>query len=130
MLAELIRDDWCHLANRWLISAELARGLVRMAADKDLPFRLQIISGWRSCGQQVALDSLPCCSSGERPCSTHTTCPAIGADVWPTVAVTNAVKAHVGRAAVLAGLRWGGGSPLDPDGFPTDWNHVDLGRVD
>lgn len=122
--------DPCVLAPRWTISLELARRLVRMAQEPDLPFGLQIISGYRTCAQQEALQSLPCCATGRRPCSAHTTCPATAADLWPTVAVTNAVKAHFGRAAVYAGLRWGGGSPLDGDGFPIDWNHVDLGRVE
>lgn len=122
--------DPCLLGTRWLLSLDLSRRLVRMASEPDLPFRLSIISGYRSPEHQAEVGTLPACSSGRRPCSTHTTCPATGADLWPSVAVTNAVKAHFGRAAVYAGLRWGGGSPLDADGFPVDWNHVDLGRVD
>lgn len=116
------------------ISLELARRLVKMAQEPHLPFRLSIISGYRDCRKQDELEragktSLPCCSSGRRPCSTHTTVPATGADLWPSVAPTSAVKAHFGRAAAFAGLRWGGGSPRDADGFPVDWNHVDLGPV-
>lgn len=118
----------------WGISLELAQRITRMSQERDLPFGLSIISGARSCEEQNDLirsgaTTLPCCSSGARPCSTHTSIPATGADLWPSVAVTNAVKAHFGRAAVFAGLRWGGGSPLDADGFPTDWNHVDLGAA-
>lgn len=122
--------DPCVLAPRWGISLELARKLVAASSDKDLPFSLSIISGFRTCEHQAELNpALPCCDSGRRPCSTHTTCPATGADLWPSVAVTNAVKAHFGRAVVLAGLRWGGGSPKDQDGYPVDWNHVDLGPI-
>jgi hypothetical protein len=130
-LPELIdrTTDPCRLAPAWGISLELATKLVVMSGEKDLPFGLRIISGYRDCAAQFSVNpDLQCCRDG-RPCSTHTTCPATGADLRPTVAVTNAVKAHVGRAAVFAGLRWGGGSPLDSDGFPTDWNHVDLGRI-
>lgn len=132
MLAQPLNPetDPCQLATRWKISLQLARRLVRMASEPDLPFGLSIISGYRTPERQAEVGTLPACSSGRRPCSTHTTCPATGADIWPSVAVTNAVKAHFGRAAVYAGLRWGGGSPLDGDGFPTDWNHVDLGRVE
>lgn len=114
----------------WLLDERLSTALLRMAQEPDLPFRIMLISGYRSCEHQAQVGTLPCCASSERPCSTHTTCPATGADLWPSVAVTNAVKAHFGRAAVYAGLRWGGGSPHDSDGFPVDWNHVDLGRVE
>lgn len=120
--------DPCQLAVRWGISLELARRLQQMAGD--VPFSVSIISGARTAEAQDELGSLPACNTGARPCSTHTTCPATGADVWPGVAVVPAVKAHLGRAAVYAGLRWGGGSPIDPEsGIPADWNHLDLGRV-
>lgn len=119
--------DACTLATRWGIALQLALKLV--AFRLRLGFPLTIISGFRTAARQAELNSLPDCSSGRRPCSTHTTCPAIGADVWPGIAVTNAVKAHMMRAAAEVGLRMGGGSPLDADGFPTDWNHLDLGPV-
>lgn len=117
--------DPCELAPRWGISMQLAIKLVAFRLRLGLP--LTIISGFRTAAHQATLNSLPDCASGQRPCSTHTTCPATGADVWPGVAITNAVKAHMMRAAAEVGLRMGGGSPLDADGFPTDWNHMDLG---
>lgn len=129
MIPQTIDDetDFCQLATSWGISLQLACGLLKMASD--LPFGISIISGYRSCQEQDALDSLPCCETGARPCSTHTTSPATGADLWPSVAVVQSVKAHMLRAASLAGLRLGGGSPLDENGYPVDWNHVDLGPV-
>lgn len=129
MIPQPIEDstDPCELGPRWGIALQLAIKLVAFRLRLGLP--LTIISGFRTAAHQAELGSLPDCGSGARPCSTHTTCPAIGADVWPGVAVTNAVKAHMMRAAAEVGLRMGGGSPLDADGFPTDWNHLDLGPV-
>lgn len=110
---------------RWRISCELARRLLVMSAR--VPFGLYIISGWRSIEDQLRL------ARAGRPAadpdiSTHTSCPATGADLETDIAVVPSVKAAFGRAAVEAGLRWGGGSPVDPEtGIPSDWNHVDLG---
>lgn len=117
--------DPCDLMARWQISQALAQRLVRMAGR--LEFGVQIISGYRTEAKQVQL------SKAGRPtartdCSTHTWCPATGADLWPLVTPVNAVKARLGAEAVHVGLRWGGGSVVDPaTGIPQDWNHVDLG---
>lgn len=125
MIPERIRSDWCGLSKRWLLDPTLAQRLVQMAARA--PFPVQIISGYRSPEKQRAL------AAEGRPAapvdrSTHTSCPATGADVWPGIAVTRVVQAQLGEAAVVAGLRWGGGSPVSPTtGIPSDWNHVDMG---
>jgi len=117
----------CALAASWKISAELAVRLHKFAKLLERIFNVSIISGYRTPEEQQALRR-----SG-RPTapddvSTHLTCPATGADLQPGVAVTNQVIAEFGRAAALSGLRWGGGSPVDAaTGFPTDWQHVDLG---
>jgi len=108
-----------------MISVELSNRLMVMA--NRAPFALSIISGFRTAEKQRAL------AAEGRPTadvdrSTHTTCPATGADLLPAVARTLVVQAQFGEAAVIAGLRWGGGSPVDPNtGIPSDWNHVDLG---
>jgi len=116
--------DLCELANKWKIDPVLAAALISMA--ERLPFPFQIISGWRSREHQEQLIRGGKGAPVDR--STHCSCPATGADLWPNVAVTNVVKATLGEAATIAGLRWGGGSPVDPDtGIPSDWNHVDLG---
>lgn len=117
--------DPCELAPRWGISLELARKLVRARAR--VPFAFSIISGFRTDQRQREVGELAPCSSGQRPCSTHTVCPATGVDLWPGVAPSNDVKYALGVAATVEGLRWGGGSPVDENGIPLDWNHFDLG---
>lgn len=116
------------LVERWGISPELAVRLMLMADTFKMRTSagLRIISGWRSAEEQSALET------AGRPAarddlSTHRACPATGADLQPELALTPSVKLLFGEAAMMSGLRWGGGSPRDADGLPTDWNHVDLG---
>ena len=119
-------DDFaeCELISRWRISNELGRKIFQVA--RTLPFEIQIISGWRSLEHQQELIDQGKGAPLER--STHVTCPATGADLWPTLAITDVVKAVFGENVVRAGLRWGGGSTVDPQtGIPWDWNHVDTG---
>jgi len=59
--------------------------------------------------------------------STHTTCPATGADIRLGFAPTRVQQAIWGRIATMNGLRWGGGGEVDDGGIPLDWQHVDLG---
>jgi len=95
---------------------------------KKAPFPIQIISGYRSPEKQRQLkyEGRP---AAPVDLSTHTACPSQGADIWPGIAVTRVVQAQLGEAGVTSGLRWGGGSPVDPStGIPSDWNHFDLGR--
>lgn len=118
-------EELCNFAAYWGVCLNLAQMVTKMA--QDLPFTIQVISGYRSCAQETLLgeQGRPAIACDK---SNHTTVPARAMDIWPGVAVTNAVKAQVGRAATFAGLRWGGGSPADPaTGIPSDWNHVDLG---
>lgn len=127
MIAQVVEPstDPCILSERWIIAPELAEKIVRMSAS--LPFGISMISGFRTKAEQDQLrkDGRP---AADDRLSTHRSCPATGADLRVSVAVTDAVKATFGQAAVSAGLRWGGGSPVDPQtGIPSDWNHVDLG---
>ncbi len=130
MIPELIPEivtqtELCALAGRWKIHPKLAYGLYRMAYF--LPFRISIISGFRTVEAQEAL------ADSGRPAappdiSTHTTCPATGADLRVNGLEPGSYeKSLVGEGAARALLRWGGGSQLD-QGIPIDWNHVDLGR--
>lgn len=114
----------CDLSMRWGISGELAERLT-LGAD-HLEFPVAIISGLRTEAQQDALrrDGNPAADNDR---STHLSCPATGADVWPQITIVPAVKGRLGAEMVLAGLRWGGGSQLDESGMPSDWNHFDLG---
>lgn len=117
--------DPCALAARWSIHLRLAVLLVRLAGRLEFP--LQIISGFRTASKQEALGKKGRPTAPTK-CSTHTWCPATGADLWPGVHPVTAVKARLGAEAVLVGLRWGGGGKVDPEsGIPKDWNHVDLG---
>ena len=118
-------SDPCELAQSWKLSSVLARKLIAMSAD--LPFQIEVISGYRTAQEQEQLRKQGRPTAPDA-LSTHRTCPSTGADVhvvgvWPT----QTTKAYLGDAANRAGLRWGGGSRLDDDGLPTDWNHVDLG---
>ena len=125
MIPERINGDWCGLSSRWKLDPTLAQRLTAMAARA--PFPVQIISGYRSPEKQRQLkyEGRPAAPVDR---STHTSCPATGADVWPGIAVTRVVQAQLGEAGTIAGLRWGGGSPVDPQtGIPSDWNHFDMG---
>ena len=132
LIPERINPVWtqqqlCDFSEHWKISPVLADKLYQLA--QRLPFSISIISGYRSRAHQDELRA-----SG-RPAaandvSTHTSCPATGADISVALYADGAVKLEVGHQATLLGLRWGGGSPppLDRGGIPVDWNHFDLGR--
>jgi len=125
-------DDLCELAFRWGIAIRLADKLLTLARSAP-DLGLMIISGFRTCEEQMAL------AAAGRPAadcdrSTHTDCPATGADLWTTAspitgsgALNRPIVARFGAAVTFAGLRWGGGSPVNAWGAPADWNHVDLG---
>lgn len=117
--------DTCDLIARWGIHPELAQKL-RLLADR-IPYPLQIISGYRTAEEQQRLreEGRPAARDDQ---STHRTCLATGADIWPPdVTATDPIKAYLGFTAVQVGLRWGGGSPKSQVGIPSDWNHFDLG---
>lgn len=115
---------FCSWIDKWGLDARLAARLQKM--QEQFPTNLLIFSGFRTRDQQEELER------AGRPTapfdvSTHTTCPATGADIRPDIAWDPAVELTFGLAAALAGLRWGGGSPIDDRGIPTDISHVDLG---
>lgn len=124
-------EDICQLAQRWKISTRLASRIVK--AQGTLPFDLWIFSGARSREHQEGISGTPF------EVSTHADedergCPrlATGADVQPVspgIRLIGAAVGQMGAAMVMAGLRWGGGAPVGPDGIPVGnerW-HVDLG---
>jgi len=117
--------DACAFSMKWGIAEELARRLIAM--QERLEFGVSITSGLRSAERQIELgqEGRPTAPVSR---STHTSCPATGADLWPQIEPTDVVKARLGAEAVFAGMRWGGGSAIDPGtGIPSDWPHVDLG---
>lgn len=117
--------DPCTLIDRWKIHPVLAARIVQLAGA--LPFRIGVMSGYRSAEKQAELRRDG--SGAPDELSTHRSCPATGADLatdddsWETRAV-------LGRNAEMLGLRWGGGAPRDSRGIPVgvEWRHVDLGR--
>lgn len=117
--------DPCQLSQRWKVTPTLARKLI--VVGSRTPFPVSIISGFRTVMSQDLLraSGRP---TADNDRSTHLTCPATGADLRIAIAVTRVTKAILGTEIVRAGLRWGGGSPVDPEtGIPTDWNHADEG---
>lgn len=124
----LLGKDPCTLANRWLVREDVMRKVSRLAARfyQETGRELWIISGYRTPSEQreLARQGRPAAAVD---LSTHTSCPATGVDVSLGFAPTNVLKATFGRIAVEEGLRWGGGSPVNDVGIPSDWNHVDVG---
>ena len=129
----LPESDPCIVSERWGIVLELSQKLVAAAqtiAALGLG-HLMIISGYRTPEkQQELIDAGGPTATIAR--STHTSCPATGADVW-LAAVGNTPESDGLKGAVVVameaeGLRVGGGGPVAANGLPVDWNHADLGR--
>lgn len=115
----------CPFASVWGISIELATKLACM--QMSFPVGLVIFSGARTEAEQDALrDAGNLTADNDR--STHLARPATGADVRPNIAMDDVVAHAFGLAAVNAGMRWGGGSPMNERGIPSDRFHLDLGR--
>lgn len=121
----------CDLAESWRIHPSLALSLI--AAQAELPFRLWIFSGARSRGLQERISHTPFelsthADTDSRGCPR----PSTGADVQPVdpgIRLSGPAVAQMGAAFTRAGLRWGGGADVGPDGIPVGderW-HVDLG---
>lgn len=112
----------------WGLHLELAEKLCRALhqAEEETGLSWSIISGYRSPEEQEELirQGRP---AAPVELSTHTTWPATGADVSVSTPAISTLKATWGRIATMNGMRWGGGSPPDDAGIPSDWNHVDLG---
>lgn len=130
MIAErLVDTDHCTLAARWGVREDVMQKVKAAAAEMEFHTKIPvwIISGFRTKEEQatlirrggfVAMESL----------STHRSCPATGVDVWLGELNDDATKVSWGFFVRNAGLRWGGGSPLDERlKIPGDWTHVDVG---
>lgn len=130
--------DACELQQVMGVSSGLATKVIRFTElFRNLTGHdVEAISGYRSCRKQEMLGAR---GRPAAPCdvSTHTSCPATGMDFrLPGLSDTDLLKMQFGNTAVLAGLRWGGGSPerlVRVGGrvigsIPSDWNHLDEGR--
>jgi len=104
--------------NRVVVSADL----FLMETGRNV----EIISGSRTREEQrhLARTGRP---AAPDELSTHRSCPATGVDVSLGFGPTRVLKAIWGRIAVMNGLRWGGGGPVDDGGIPLDFGHVDRG---
>lgn len=121
--------DWCTLSERWTVHHDVMRRAVAgaNAFTAETGREVWIISGYRSPEKQRQLKEAGRPAAGV-DVSNHTSCPATAVDVRIGFGPTNAMKAILGRVMVMQGLRWGGGSPVDPKtGIPADWNHFDAG---
>ena len=120
--------DPADLIKKWGLECNFAYRVAKFIDEAEFALGrdVEIISGFRSRKEQEQLEK------EGRPTapfylSNHTTCPATAIDIWMGFAHTREMKLILGHQAHLNGLRWGGASPLDDDGLPTDWNHFDLG---
>lgn len=119
----------CDLQHEWRLDPDLALRVARLLtrATAALGITVRVISGYRSVAKQRELkrQGRP---AADPSVSNHTVCPSRAVDLSLGFAPTRAQKATLGRIAVEEGLRWGGGSSVDPrTGIPSDWNHFDLG---
>jgi len=128
---EFLTDaDPCGLSERWGVDQDTMRRVWLSAQDYEQETggrRVSIISGYRTRAEQQTL------SRRGRPAaaddrSTHRSCPATGVDVSLGLNPSGFLKVTWGRVALVNGLRWGGGGPVEPDSLiPEDFGHVDRG---
>lgn len=121
-------SDPCVLSSTWGVEQEVMRRVFR-AAQLYTNFTRSPV--WIISGARTRMEQLQLGRSG-RPTapdsvSTHRTCPATGVDISLGVFPSRDKKLFWGQMVESNGLRWGGGSSLDPDGIPEDWQHVDRG---
>jgi len=126
MLAELIKDDACSLARRWVLDRKLAEMLValnRWATEQFKDSRygwpgLSIVSGRRSPEYQLEINP-------DAPNSLHTRCPSMAADLRVgtinAALPSTAIWQWLGVRWKVMGGRWGGYFSIK------DENHFDLG---
>lgn len=125
----LTTEQLCERSSKWLVTPEVFMRVT--VAARSFAFQtgreVFIISGWRSKEEQARLGRQGRPTATEA-LSTHRSCLATGIDVDLGFLVPKILQVRWGAEAVFAGLRWGGGSRVDPEtGIPSDWNHVDLG---
>jgi len=128
----LTQQVLCDLVQRWLVEPETMSKVILAAQDYKAATALDvfIISGHRTKEEQTRLGRQGRPTAPDE-LSTHRSCLATGVDIDLGFLVQGPLKVAWGTAAVGRGLRWGGGSPIDPTtGIPSDWPHVDVGPRD
>lgn len=120
--------DACTLAKNWTLDPTLSTRVVRTFEKFILETRHtpRVISGYRTAAEQEALRRAGRPTAPDN-LSNHRVCPSKAVDVSLGFPVTKNLKLVFGRIATQEGLRWGGGSPLDEESIPRDWQHLDLG---
>lgn len=128
MLSERVTNDWCGLANRWILDPTLAQDLVVLDqwAERELSAQgvrwggLYVISGHRSPGLQIIVNPAA-------PRSLHTRCPSLAADLRvgniPATLTEVGLWFFLGQRWEFMGHRWGGRFR------PPDLNHFDMGQA-
>lgn len=120
----------CDLAERWAVDLGTMRRVWATASDFERETggrRVYIISGFRTREEQRRLGRQGRPTAPD-DLSTHRSCPATGVDISLGLNASNFMKVLWGNHALVNGLRWGGGGPVDPDSLiPLDWRHVDRG---
>ena len=125
--SERVSEDWCGLADRWILDPALAEDLVLL--DQWAAFELSaegirwdglyVISGYRSPSLQAVINP-------HAPRSFHTVCPSMAADLrvanQPASLTEIQTWFWLGQRWEFMGHRWGGRFR------PPDLNHFDLGK--
>lgn len=116
------------LSQTWGVECELMDRVVLVLdrVERELGRTPRVISGYRSRAEQDRLRRQGRPAAPDE-LSTHRVFPSRGVDISLGALPTADMIATFGRIVVLQGLRWGGGSPVDDRGIPSDWQHVDLG---
>lgn len=125
----LTQAPLCDLVGRWNVDWRVLEKVILAAADFEFQTGRDvfIISGFRTQAEQIRLGKAGRPTAPDE-LSTHRSCIATGVDVDLGFVISDLMKVLWGTAVVFRGLRWGGGSPIDPlTGIPSDWNHVDGG---
>lgn len=125
----LTQSPLCDLVGRWNVDWQVMQKAQAAATEFELQTGRDvfIISGFRTAAEQKRLGKAGRPTAPDE-LSTHRSCIATGIDVDLGFVVSDLMKAIWGSRALEAGLRVGGGSPIDPTtGLNTDWNHVDNG---
>jgi len=121
-------SDPCVLSETWRVDPTLMSKVFRAAELYENFTRspVWIVSGYRTRFEQMDLGRRGRPTALDER-STHRTCPATGLDISLGALPSTEKKRFWGQMVESNGLRWGGGSNVDGQGIPGDWQHVDMG---
>lgn len=125
----MILDVARHIERQWGLDCLLAdlTAVVMAETERAIGRTPRVISGYRSRAAQEALRRKGRPTAPD-DLSNHRVWPARGVDVSLGALPDRPSRWTFGISAMEWGLRWGGGSKIDPEtGMPSDWQHLDLG---